>query len=115
MAADTAITETVSDRLSAQPARLSILSRAKFMIVRGFLWAWARCFSLKGLYLFGQFFGTCEWLINHKRRRRFRERFKQTFGESIKDLPCSVDRICWQHVTRTRCDKLFYLIFDKLP
>lgn len=115
MAADTAIMDADSAKASAPPAKLGILSRAKFMIVRGFLWAWARCFSLKGLYLFGQFFGTCEWLVNYKRRRRFRERFEQTFGESVKDLPHSVNRICWQHVTRTRCDKLFYLIFDKLP
>jgi len=115
MAADTAITGTVDARPTPQPARLTALSRAKYMIARGFLWGWARCFSLKGLYLFGQFFGTCEWLINYKRRRRFRERFEQTFGESARDLPDSVGRICRQHITRTRCDKLFYLIFDKLP
>jgi len=115
MSVDSAINDADSARALSESTRLSVLSRAKFMIARGFLCAWARCFSLKGLYLFGQFFGTCEWLINHKRRRRFRERFQQTFGKYAKDLPCSVDRICWQHVTRTRCDKLFYLIFDKLP
>lgn len=115
MAAD----QIIADRLQAKPdadsSELGPLTRVKYMIVRGFLWAWARCFSLKGLYLFGQTFGTLEFLINYKRRRRFRERFHQTFGQYACQISDPVWRICWQHCMRTRCDKLFYLIFDKLP
>ena len=95
---------------------LSVWTCAKFVLVRGFLWAWARCFSLKGLYLFGQFFGTCEWLINYKRRRRFRRHVERIFGQALDSADNPSSRwACLQHFTRTRCDKLFYLIFDKLP
>lgn len=97
-------------------ADLSAWTRIKFMIVRGFLHAWSRCFSLKGLYLFGQVFGVCEWLINYKRRRRFIQAMEQLFGDEIERMDPRVRRwACLGHFTRTRCDKLFYLIFDKLP
>jgi len=115
MAADSLTTEAAPTGLAAPAGTVSPLDRAKFMLVRAFLWGWARCFSLKGLYLFGQFFGTCEWLVNHKRRRRFRERFEETFGEAASQITTPLWRICWQNFVRTRCDKLFYLIFDKLP
>jgi lauroyl/myristoyl acyltransferase len=85
------------------------------MLVRGFLWGWARCFSLTGLYLFGQFFGTCEWLINFKRRRRFMQNLLMVYGNPPDGLPPTARGACRQHFMRTRCDKLFYLIFDKLP
>lgn len=87
--------------------------RLKYAVVRGFLWGWARCFSMRGLYLFGQFFGTCEYLINHKRRRRFRERLADVYGNDL--APATVRRMTWRQFTRIRCDKLFYVILDKLP
>jgi len=87
--------------------------RTKYALVRAFLWGWARCFSLKGLYLFGQFFGTCEYLVNHKRRRRFRQRLAVIYGDAL--TPGLVRRATRRHFMRIRCDKLFYLIFDKLP
>jgi len=96
-----------------QEADLGPIACLKYMIVRGFLWGWAKCFSLKGLYLFGQFFGLCEWLINYKRRQRFRQRLTHIFGLSAPRA--EMRRACLHHFTRTRCDKLFYLIFDKLP
>lgn len=115
MAADQVITETFTPKPAISPDKLGVMARAKFMLVRGFLWGWARCFSLKGLYLLGQFFGTCEWVVCAKRRRRFRQRFEETFGRAVQDIEMSIHRISWLHFTRTRCDKLFYLIFDKLP
>ncbi len=87
--------------------------RFKYAVVRGFLWGWARCFSLKGLYLFGQFFGTCEYLVNHKRRRKFRDRLAVIYGDRLTDALAR--RATWRHFMRIRCDKLFYLIFDRLP
>lgn len=96
-----------------EPRDLGLITRAKFALVRAFLWGWARLFSLRGLYLFGRFFGTCEWLINYRRRRRFRRRLLEIFGP---DLPPARTRtITRNYFMRTRCDKLFYLIFDKLP
>ncbi|UCD28319.1 MAG: hypothetical protein JSV03_14735 [Planctomycetota bacterium] len=116
MAADNVITDNSLPKQEIEGIDLGILSRAKFALVRGFLWAWARCFSLKGLYLFGKFFGTCEWLINYKRRRRFREHLERIFGQSqVQFNKKSIRKACLDHFTRTRCDKLFYLIFDKLP
>jgi len=103
--------------LTREPATrdLSWFDRAKFALVRGFLWAWARAFSLKGLYLFGQVFGFLEWLINYKRRRRFRENLRLVFGDDPRHWPKSVHKACLQQFMRLRCDKLFYLIFDRLP
>lgn len=95
------------------PAAVSVWLRLKFGLVRGFLWAWARCFSLTGLYQLGQVFGTCEYLINYKRRARFRGRLREIFGEDISRR--EIRRHTLRFFTRTRCDKLFYLIFDKLP
>ncbi|MFQ6048422.1 MAG: lysophospholipid acyltransferase family protein [Phycisphaerae bacterium] len=92
---------------------VGLFDRAKFAIVRGFLLAWARCFSLKGLYLFGQFFGTCEWLIDWRRRRRFGQRLRTIFEPQLSRR--QVRRITWRYFRRVRCDKMIYLIFDKLP
>lgn len=87
--------------------------RFKYVLVRTFLWGWARGFSLKGLYLFGQFFGTCEYLINHKRRRKFRQRLEVIYGDKLTSRRARV--ATRRHFMRIRCDKLFYLIFDRLP
>ncbi|HSW44971.1 MAG TPA: hypothetical protein VLM89_05325 [Phycisphaerae bacterium] len=115
MAADQVIADQIVSKPEGESSGIGPFTRFKYMIVRGFLWGWARCFSLKGLYLFGQFFGTIEYLVNHKRRRRFRERFQETFGSHADQIRVPVGRLCRQHIMRTRCDKLFYLIFDKLP
>jgi lauroyl/myristoyl acyltransferase len=88
-------------------------ARAKFALVRGFLWAWARTFSLRGLYLFGRFFGTLEYLINFKRRARYRRELHRAFPEGLERK--REKRIIRSYFRRTRCDKLYYLIFDRLP
>jgi lauroyl/myristoyl acyltransferase len=116
MAVDNVMLSPMPAKTAVEDSGLSLWTRVKYMCVRGFLWAWARCFSLKGLYLFGQFFGTCEWLINYNRRRRFHQRFEQIFSDSLNRRSRRFERqACLRHFTRTRCDKLFYLIFDKLP
>lgn len=92
---------------------LSRWVRAKFALVRFFLWGWARLFSLKGLYLLGQTFGTLEWLINFKRRSRYRQALRRIYPEGISNQRAR--EITLSYFRRTRCDKLFYLIFDKLP
>jgi lauroyl/myristoyl acyltransferase len=92
--------------------RLSWYVRLKFAAARWFLWAWARAFSLKGLYLFGRFFGTCEYQINFKRRARYRQELRGVFPDGT--TPAREKRIILSYFRRTRCDKLFYLIFDHL-
>ena len=112
------VPEELVANIAMMPARqaepiVSLIDRAKFMIVRAFLYAWASCFSLKGLYLFGRFFGTCEWVINHRRRRRFSARLRHIHGGDISKR--ELRRHGRQYFQRVRCDKLYYLIFDKLP
>ncbi|MBU0641414.1 MAG: lysophospholipid acyltransferase family protein [Planctomycetes bacterium] len=93
--------------------RLGWYVRFKFGLVRWFLWWWASAFSLKGLYLFGRFFGTLEYAINFKRRARYRTELQRIYPEGISRT--REKRITLSYFRRTRCDKLFYLIFDRLP
>ena len=37
------------------------------------------------------------------------------FAAELNRDPRLLRHACWRHFTRTRCDKLLYLIFDKLP
>jgi lauroyl/myristoyl acyltransferase len=94
-------------------AKVGWYSRAKFGLVRWFLHAWVRAFSLRGLFLFGRTFGTIEYLINFKRRARYKRELQRIFGDSI--TPARMKLITLSSFRRTRCDKLFYLIFDRLP
>ena len=68
--------------------------------------------GLEGLYRFGRAFGTIEWLINFKRRRRVRRAL-----EEVMEAPSARPRRRYtrEHFAQTRCDKLFYLVFDRLP
>ena len=86
---------------------------AKYELARGFLYAWTQLFSLKGLYVFGRFFGTLEYLINFKRRNRYRRELTRVFPEGLSRK--RAQRIVRSYFQRTRCDKLFYLVFDRLP
>jgi len=93
--------------------RVPWYERAKYSVVRSFLAAWVTVFSLKGLYLFGRWFGLVEYLINFKRRARYRRELQGVFPEG---LPKTRERrIILDYFRRTRCDRLFYLIFDRLP
>lgn len=87
--------------------------RFKFEAVRSFLWAWARLFSLRGLYLLGSWFGTCEYLINFKRRGRYRTELGRVFPEGLSKR--REKTIIRGYFRRTRCDKMLYLVFDRLP
>jgi KDO2-lipid IV(A) lauroyltransferase len=93
--------------------QLSWYVRTKFALVRCFLWGWARLFSLRGLYLLGQIFGTLECLVNFKRRARYRLALRQVFPEGIS--AARERKTVLDYFRRTRCDKLLYLIFDRLP
>jgi lauroyl/myristoyl acyltransferase len=108
-AAETAprLTENRAER------RVSWYDRFKFALVRSFLAAWAVVFSLKGLYLFGRWFGYFEYLINFKRRARYHEELADVFPQGL--TRARERQIIRSYFQRTRCDKLFYLIFDCLP
>ena len=93
--------------------RVDWYSRTKFALVRFFLWGWVQLFSLRGLYLFGRTFGTLEYLINFKRRARYRRELKRVFPEGISRK--RENQIIRSYFRRTRCDRLLYLIFDRIP
>lgn len=82
---------------------------AAHLVVSGML----AVFSLRGLYHFGRMFGTVEYLLDFKRRRRFRE----ALGTILERKPTGPERRKWTHrfFVDSRCDKLFYLILDRLP
>lgn len=112
-AIETTAPEAAPTAAPVAPTRaLSWFARAKFALVRSFLVAWARVFSLKGLYLLGRWFGTAEYLINFKRRGRYREELRRVFPEGLPEGRES--RVIRDAFRRTRCDKLYYLIFDRL-
>ncbi len=92
---------------------IGVYDRFKFELVRWFLWAWARTFSLRGLYLLGQFFGSIEYMLDFHRRGRYRKELRRMFGD--RNSPKRERKIIRKYFQRTRCDKLFYLVFDRLP
>lgn len=72
-----------------------------------------RFVSLRGLYRLGRLFGTMEWLINYKRRRRFAKSLDRVLRGEL--TPAERRRATRDYFRRSRCDKLFYLIFDCIP
>ena len=105
-----AVSPVAARAAQSGPKPLGVLTRAKFGIVRGFLWGWARLFSLRGLYWLGLVFGTCEWMVDYKRRRRVRQRVGEIFAGQ-EDAP-RAGYVVRRQFMRARCDKLLYLIFD---
>ncbi len=93
--------------------RVGWYDRLKFALVRWFLSLWVAVFSLKGLYLFGGWFGTIEYLLNARRRARYERELQSVYPEGLS--PWRKRKIIRSYFTRTRRDKLFYLIFDRLP
>lgn len=99
-------------RPQLEDRRVGWYSRAKFAVVRWVLYAWVQVFGLRGLYLLGRWFGTAE-LINYKRRARYRRELRRVFPNGLsKKRERAIIR---SYFRRTRCDKLLYLIFDRLP
>ena len=98
---------------NARRGHLSWYNRWKFSVVRWIVWGWTRLFSLRGLYLLGVWFATLEYLINFKRRGRYMRQVRRVFQNKVSRK--RQKRIALCYFRRTRCDKLYYLIFDRLP
>lgn len=65
-----------------------------------------------GLYRLGRAMGTIEWMINFKRRGRF----GRALSAVVNPLSSHVRRKhTREHFMQTRCDKLYYLVFDRIP
>ncbi len=94
-------------------ARLTLWETVSFNMAHAATSAMLAILSLRGLYHFGRLFGTAEYLINFKRRRRF----AKALAHILEQKPTGAQRRKWthQHFMMTRCEKLFYLIMDRLP
>lgn len=66
---------------SAGTRYVTAMQGCKFAALRAGLWFTIKIIGLDGVYTLCKFFGTCEWLINHNRRRRFHERMRSIFKE----------------------------------
>ncbi|MFQ5591810.1 MAG: hypothetical protein ACE5HE_11655 [Phycisphaerae bacterium] len=75
--------------------------------------AFLSCTSLRTLYRCGRLFGTIEWMIDYKRRRRFTAVFERVQGPGA--APAQRRSATREYFRRSRCDKLFYLLFDRIP
>ncbi len=89
------------------------ITRMRIWLVRSFLVTWIRCFSLSGLYHLGRFFGTLEFFVDYKRRRRVTAKLHSFF----KDEQSAAWRreMARRYFMRIRCDKMFYTIMDRIP
>lgn len=103
---------TASQRGATTHRRLGLWDRVSFSFVHAMVGVMLVCMTLRGLYAFGRAFGTLEWLINYKRRRRFSRALL-----FILEKPPSRDerrRACRAYFMRSRCDKLFFLVLDRI-
>lgn len=97
-----------------QPEKpIPAMVRARIWIVRTFLVLIIRCFSLSGLYLFGRAFGSVEYFIDYRRRRRVRRELREMFKDEFP--PAWHRKMAWRYFMRIRCDKMFYTIMDRIP
>jgi lauroyl/myristoyl acyltransferase len=92
---------------------IPLFVRARIAFVRAFLVGWSRLFSMSGLYLLGQVFGTLEYLIDYKRRRRVHAKLHSLFKDE--HPPQWFRHYAWRYFMRVRCDKMFYTIMDRIP
>ena len=97
----------------ANPSSLTAWERISFAITYALASGLLACLSLRGFHRFGQWFGTIEWLLNYKRRRRFIKALRSVLGCD----PTAAQRRRWgrEFFINQRCDRLFYLIFDRIP
>ncbi|HNQ21523.1 MAG TPA: hypothetical protein PKK06_00340 [Phycisphaerae bacterium] len=104
--------EDVSQPEAREPA-LSWWQHLSFALVDWLLWGICRLLTLKGVYGFGCAFGSVEWLINYKRRRRFAVALERVLGRP--PTPAERRREGRFFVQRTRCAKIFSLLVARLP
>jgi len=86
--------------------------RTSFGVAHGAACILLKLLGIGGLYRFGRAFGTLEWIINFKRRRRF----GRALREVVHPLPGRLRRrYTRDHFRQTRCDKLYYHVFGRIP
>ena len=103
---------TESSKTLESLSPLTVWESISFTLTHMFLCVLFALVSLRGLYQIGRLFGTLEWIINFKGRRRFARVLKRVFGRSL----TGAQRRRWTRdfFMRSRCDRMFYLIFDRI-
>ena len=94
-------------------AKLTLWENLSFSVVHGLAAGLLKILSVRGMYAFGRFFGTFEWLFNFRRRRRFAVALETVLGR--RPSASERRRETLEFFRQSRCDRLFYLIFDCIP
>ncbi len=81
--------------------------------MRGVLSAHTAVWGIRGLYRTSRAFGALEYLVNYKRRRRVRDMLEQVYGRRL--TGSERRQMVSRHFMRQRADKVYYLVFDRLP
>ena len=97
---------------SHSPATLSLWEHLSFSGAHKLCGVLLLIFRLRGLFHLARAFGTLEWLINFKRRKRFHRALARVLGT----LPPVAERmrLTRDFFMQSRCDKVFYLIVVRL-
>ena len=100
-------------RTDTASIELSLWEWVSFSVAHAVTAGLLYCLTLRGLYRFGRMFGTIEWCVDYKRRRRFDKAVVRVLDHA----PSRKERrrLGREFFIRTRCDKLFYLIVDRIP
>ena len=109
---DVAPSSTVSGATRRESGAVSTWERVSFGLTHAVAAVLLKCLSVEGLYGFGRMFGYLEYLVNFKRRRRFDRALRFVLGR--KPSVGEKRRHTREHFQRSRCDKLFYLVFDAI-
>lgn len=109
---DYSASETDAVGRAGAPSVLSPWESFSFAVIHAAASVLLFVLTLRGLYAFGYVFGSIEYLVNRSRRRRFARKLSAI----LERTPTGRERRKWTHAffVRTRCDKLFYLIMDRL-
>ncbi len=109
----TATSSAKTDRPSTEGGQVSLWERVSFTAAHASVSALLFILGLRGLYRFGRLLGAVEWLVNYKRRKRF--------ARALRSLSCGATTggrkpsAAREYFMRGRCDRIFYLIFDRIP
>lgn len=97
-------------RRKARASEVSWFTSVKYMAIRIWLLLIVKLTGLNGLYKFGVFFGTCEYLLQYKKRKRMYNRLTEIFGQPLP--PSRAREVARKQMCRIRCDKMIYTILD---
>lgn len=94
-------------------AEITAWEQVSFTAVCFGLRAVAFVVGIRGLRFFAEVFGSVEWLINRRRRRRFLAAHRRILGRE--PSPAERRREARRYCVQTRYDKIVYLLLDTFP